>query len=276
MVTDSSAGPSQLEALASRWVRGVRVVDLRDVSWIDPLHLVGVAAMAHASHRASVPFRLLGPSGQLASYAARMRLGTIIDKFGGSHELPKTRERDRHDSLLEITELTCRSDAERMAGLVHDRVYPLDARSAAALHNGLAEIGANVCDHAQSTGFMAAQAIGQLEQLRFAVADCGVGLLGTLVGRGAYDDRSALGLAISGESRLKDEDATRGCGLPNTIEQVSALGGAVFLASGTATVQLSATDVWHSETEPRWVGTLLEGRVPASRHALQRLSCDVN
>lgn len=248
------------------------MVDLRDVSWIDPLHLVGVAAMAYACQQREVGFRLLGPSGPLASYAARMRLGTIIDRFGGSHDLPTTRERDRHESLLEITELTSRSDADQMAALVHDRVYPLDPRAAAALHNGLAEIGANVCDHAQSTGFLAAQAIPRLHQLRFAVADCGVGLQSTLAARGAHDDRSALDLAVSGESRLKDEDATRGCGLPNTIEQVAALGGAVFLASGAATVQLGATDVWHCTAEPAWNGTLLEGRVPASRRALQRLS----
>lgn len=272
MATGSSAAACQLEALTARWVRGAQVVDLRDVSWIDPLHLVAVAALAHACQREDVEFRLLGPSGPQASYAARMRLGVIIDKFGGSHDLPTACEQDRHESLLEITELTSRTDADRMAALVHDRVYPLDPRAAAALHNGLAEIGANVCDHAQSTGFMAAQAIGRLDQLRFAVADRGVGLLSTLVGRGAHDDRSAVDLAISGESRLKDEDATRGSGLPNTIEQVAALGGAVFIASGAATVQLGATDVWRCTAEPAWEGTLLEGRLPAPRHALQRLS----
>ena len=167
---------------------GLRVLDLTDVTFLDPVHLVGVAAVAHLVAEQGGRIRLTGLTEDQASYAARMHLGRLIEEFGGEHALPSVRERDLHDSLLEVRPLRSRQDVRELTSLVYHRVAARDAEVAHALHVALAEVGSNVCDHAQSIGFMAAQTIAEHGVLRFAVADAGVGLFGTLAGRGATDD----------------------------------------------------------------------------------------
>jgi hypothetical protein len=240
---------------------GTRVVDLRDVRWVDPVHLVSVAAEAEAAHRSGLAFRLHGPSApDRARYAARMRLGDVVASLGGTHDLPAVTSTDRSEHLVEVARLRTSVDVVELAALVHNRVAELDAELAHALHQGVAEIGQNVCDHAQSVGFVAAQTIPRRGELRFAGADPGVGLQATLRGHGADSDQRAIDLALHGVSRL----GHRGTGLPDTVRAVTRLGGYFYLASGVASVMLTRSR--HASSEgPGFAGTLVEGRVPTAR-----------
>ena len=241
---------------------GVRVLDLADVSFLDPVHLVGVAAQAYRAAAQGGRLRLIGLSADQASYAARMHLGTVIEQFGGEHQLPSVHERDLHDSLLEVRPLRTRKDVRQLTELVFHRAGAQDGELAHALHLALAEVGSNVCDHAQSIGFMAAQTISERAVLRFAVADAGVGLLGTLAGRGAFDDRSALTMALSGTSRTQAPG--HGTGLPSTVDIVSSLDGEILLASGSAASTATARGRRHYELVAGFHGTIFEGAVPAT------------
>ena len=80
-------------------------MDLTDVSFLDPVHLVGVAAEAQLAAAQGSRLRLTGLTEEQAAYAARMHLGQVIEQFGGEHKLPSVRERDLHDSLLEVRPL---------------------------------------------------------------------------------------------------------------------------------------------------------------------------
>ena len=178
---------------------GTRTVDLRDVAWVDPVHLVSVAALAESARRDGLRFQLKGPvAPDRARYAARMGLGTVIAELGGSHDLADVPASQPATHLVEVARLRTSRDVVRLSTLVHERVAELDAELAHALHQGVAEIGQNVCDHAQSVGFVAAQTIPRRGELRFAVADPGVGLLATLRAQGAMDDRNAIELALAG------------------------------------------------------------------------------
>ncbi|MEO6702651.1 MAG: hypothetical protein ABIP57_14290 [Jatrophihabitantaceae bacterium] len=255
----------RLESLATAERSGrfdVRVMDLADVSFLDPVHLVGVAAGAHLAASQGGRLRLTGLSDDQAAYAARMHLGQIIEQFGGEHDLPSVRERDLHDSLLEVRLLRTREDVRELTALVYHRVGAQDADVAHALHVALAEVGSNVCDHAESIGFMAAQTIAEHAVLRFAVADSGVGLFNTLAGRGAVDDRSALNMALSGTSR--SEAPGHGTGLPSTVDIVSSLEGEILLASGAAATSATALGRRHYELAHHFQGTIFEGAVPAT------------
>ena len=273
MTADSAGRPVvpprtalRLESLAVReqpsaGSGGRRVLDLSDVSWLDPVHLVGIAAGAHLAAKQGSRLRLVGLDDDQAAYAARMRLGQVIEQFGGEHQLPSVRERDLRTSLLEIRPLRNRADVRELTELVYHRVAVHDTAVAHALHLALAEVGSNVCDHAQSIGFMAAQTIAEHGVLRFAVADSGVGLLGTLAGRGASDDRTALRMALTGTSRSTEPG--HGTGLPATVAIVSSLGGQVLLASGTAASTATSRDRQHRELAAGYHGTIFEGSVPA-------------
>jgi hypothetical protein len=240
---------------------GTRVVDLRQVGWIDPVHLVSVAAVAEAAHRDGLAFRLRGPSAPDRSrYAARMKLGEVVTELGGTHDLPSVSASTVSEHLVEVARLRTPVDVLRLATLVYERVAELDTDLAHALHQGVAEIGQNVFDHARSTGFVAAQTIPRRGELRFAVADPGVGLLATLRGRGADSDERAIDLALHGVSRL----GRRGTGLPDTVRAVTRLGGYFYVASGLSAAMLTPARRTISDG-PAFSGTLVEGRVPTGR-----------
>jgi hypothetical protein len=258
---------ARLESLAVRYLDGARILDLGGTSWLDPLHLVGAAAIAQLAGAEGSTLQLSGLRGDPAGYASRMRLGAIVERFGGSHDLPiSMRERNRHDSLLEVTELATGEDVRKLTELVYDRVAGIDLEIADALHTALAEIGANVYEHSGTVGFMAAQTISSQSVLRFAVADAGAGLLGTLVGQGADSHRMAINMALSGTSRR--EGPGRGMGLPTVVSVVSRLGGEVLLASGSALATANARGRRHENLRSGFVGTIFEGWVPvtAARH----------
>jgi hypothetical protein len=236
----------------------VRVVDLRDVAWVDPVHLVTVAALAEAAHRDGLGFRLRGPRApDRARYAARMGLGVVVGELGGSHDLPDVAPAQPADHLVEVARLRTSGDVVRLASLVHTRVAEIDDALAHALHQGVAEIGQNVCDHARSVGFVAAQTIPRRGELRFAVADPGVGLLATLGRQGAIDDRNAIELALAGVSSR----GRRGTGLPSTVTAVTRLGGYLYLASGASSTMITRNRRGTS-AGPAFHGTVVEGRVP--------------
>jgi hypothetical protein len=238
-----------------------RVLDLADVRWLDPLHLVGIATLAHLAHQDGSRLVLTGVRRDQASYAARMRLGRIIDAYGGRHELPEVPEHDVQGSLLEIRPLREARDVEELSALVHTRVAATDLRAAHALHIALGEVGSNVCQHARGLGFMAAQTIAEHGVLRFAVADAGVGLRATLAGLGARDDRGALTLALTGRRRLHDPG--HGYGLPSTVASITALDGELLLASGVAAMRIGRSAWRDRDLEVAFNGTIFEGSVPA-------------
>ena len=254
---------ARLQSLAAKVVDDAVLLDLRGLSWLDPLHLVGVAAIAQSAAARGFRLRLSGLRGNQAGYASRMHLGAIVEHFGGSHDLPVSeREFDRSDSLLEVTELATGSDVRQLSGLVYDRIAGHDAEIAHALHTALAEIGANVCEHSGTVGFMAAQTLPSQGVLRFAVADAGIGLLGTLVSQGAEDDRMAITMALSGTSRKQGPG--RGTGLPTAVSVVSRLGGEVLLASGSALATANSRGRRHAVLQNRFLGTMFEGWVPVT------------
>jgi hypothetical protein len=240
---------------------GTRVVDLRDVAWVDPVHLVSVAAVAEAARRDGLKFRLRAPSApQRARYAARMRLGDVVESLGGEHDLPTVDDDGGADNLVEVAVLRTPSDVRRLAELVHDRVHDLDSALAHALHQGVSEIGENVCEHARSVGYVAAQTIPRRGELRFAVADPGVGLRTTLADRGAGSDRAAIDLALAGVSRTDHG----GTGVRQTVSAVTSLDGYFYLASGGASTMITGRRSTHS-SGAAFDGTIVEGRVPTRR-----------
>jgi hypothetical protein len=253
--------PRRLDFLAVRETEEGRRLDLADLRWLDPVHLVGVATHALLAQRAGSRLVLTGLPANQANYAARMRLGRVIEQFGGEHDLPEVHERDLHDTLLEIQPLRNPQDVERLTELVYQRVAQHNEAAARALHVAIAEVGDNVCQHARSIGFMAAQTIAEHGVLRFAVADAGVGLRATLAPIGAGDDREAVQLALSGERSRRSPG--HGYGLPNTVRIITELDGELLLASGMAAARVNTGGSMERRLDVAFHGTIFEGSVPA-------------
>jgi len=257
----SARPPRRLDFLAVRETERGRQLDLTALRWLDPLHLVGVATHALLAQRAGSRLLLTGLPENQAYYAARMHLGRIIELFGGEHDLPEVNERNLHGSLLEIHPLRSPRDVERLSELVYLRVAEHNEAAARALHLAIGEVGSNVCQHARSIGFMAAQTLAERGVLRFAVADAGVGLRATLAPLGAADDQQAVQLALSGERRRREPG--RGYGLPSTVRIITELQGELLLASGLAASRVSPAGSMERQLDVAFTGTIFEGSVPA-------------
>lgn len=253
-------GVSWLDELVIRRDGAVTVIDLSRVRWIDPLHLVATAALTHRATADGDRVVVTGLQGDCARYASRMHLGAVVASLGAEHDFEEVRERDRRDRLLELAQLRTGSHVRELAQLVYDRVESDDADVAAALHNGLAEIGANVFEHSGTFGFMAAQTLPQQGVMRFAVADAGLGVRRTLNDLGAGDDRTAIAMALSGTSRVGGPG--RGTGLSSTVTVLNRLGGSLMLASGDSSTYATPRGRRHMAVSRVFSGTVVEGSVP--------------
>jgi hypothetical protein len=239
---------------------GVLTVDLGGLDWVPPSAIVATIAQAARARAAGREFAVRGPHGELSSYAARMRLGRMLDALGVHHDLPHRHERDQSEHLLELSEIDSGGAADRLAALVYRKTRPLDAALAKALHQSVGEIADNVPDHAASLGFMVAQTLPRRRQLLLAVGDAGVGMYATLVARGAMDDEDAIVLATRDHvSRFDDPD--RGVGLPTALRLIKGRGGSVYIASGTASVRHFPRTRRFLASPTPYPGTLVEARI---------------
>ena len=244
-------------------------VDLGALEWVTPTAIVAVAAQAHRAAALGLAFRVRAPyRPDPARYAARMRLGRVLSELGAVHDLATdVVEHDQSDHLVELARIENEDDAARLARLVDRKVRPHDPQLARALHGSIGEIGANVPDHADTVGFMAAQTLRRRRVLVVAVADAGPGLLATLAARGAADHEQAIELATT-PAVSQFDDPSRGTGLPTTLRLITGVGGSVYLASGDRSIRHHARTRRFGAvrgTDFAYPGTIVEVRIPLDR-----------
>lgn len=242
--------------------RGRFVIDLRQMSWCEPVGLVMVAALAgHASAQDRDVACYRPRNTNVANYLGRMRLGHVLDVLGAEHDLPVVYERPLRTSLVELSSLTNEDDCDAAAARVRDTTAAKCGDVVAShLYETLIEAVQNVVNHSQAPrGFVTAQAFPTKKIVKFAVADAGIGLRRSLSSRGADDDAEAIRLALAGTSRLDDHG--RGRGFPTMQGVTAAAGGRLEVASGSARY-----DGRHVIGSQRWpvAGTLIQGALEYS------------
>lgn len=214
------------------------VIDLTAMRFAEPAGLVAIAALAdHATAHGQFVDVLAPPEHSDASkYLHRMDVQTVLQGLGVSCELSAVRRHDTGTRLMELTPfdaLTREWDslAERVFEILCSRV---GKSAAAALYKSIAEIGVNVAEHSLATrGYLALQYYTPTSTLKFAVADCGIGLRSALAqAHSVSNDEQAIHLAtesgISGTGQIG-----RGLGIAGVIGRTTE-GGSVTLWSGTA------------------------------------------
>jgi hypothetical protein len=246
------------------------VLDLSDVSWFDPALLAGAAALCYENSGARSGFRVLAPRlPSVARYAARLRLGVLLDDLGVAHDFPQVREQPLADQLLELSVVDDAPRVRQLTRLVRDSVVGHDRPLADALFDCLGELGENIGEHSGTIGFAVAQTFPSQGFVRFAVADAGAGLLATLRARGARTDEDATLMALAGTSRRVE--GLGGWGLPHVLDLVTRLNGYLFVATGRVSVVATSRAVRAVPTSP-FVGTVLEGSIPVASHPPGRLT----
>jgi hypothetical protein len=252
---------------------GRTLIDARHVRWVDPNGMVAVlvAGRVAKERQGAVPRLELPESSDVTGYLARMGFFEAAAEVFDFAEPGRRGGRAGSDVLLEITPIAANSDVHAVVDRVQSRAgailttklgYP--ATAVVPFSVILSEVCQNIIEHADATGWVAAQAYNWAKRLgRFvvviAVMDVGRGFRGSLMEEHSarYGDRwgdsTALEAAfLHGLTRFPDSG--RGQGIQQIRRQVRRWEGAITIRSGTA--RISQVPEW-DDTPP-----MVEGLQP--------------
>lgn len=241
------------------------LVDLRLAQWVEPLGLVAIAVFAERQTRSDRSVVLLGPHRpDLARYLSRMRLGHVLESLDQDHDLPSVNEWDTGSRLVELRRFTGRQEPDALAAMLYQKTRSAPP-VADALHQCVAEIGANVPEHSgQDWGYVAAQTTYGDTLVQFAVGDAGRGVAAGFLPERQLTDQDALELTLQkGISRTGLTG--HGKGLQKARRLVTDLKGSLHMISGTAYRTTHARSTSFGSASTLVQGTLLQGTFAVPR-----------
>ena len=232
--------------------------DARRVGWVHPTGMVALLAAGKvARDRSGVAPKLTLPEGQkgqqVTSYlGAAGFFRAASEVFDSPFPWSPRRTRRPTDTLLEITPITTNSDVHKAVDKVQSQAeivlserlrYPKSALFWFSVI--LSEVCQNIVEHAEASGWVAAQAYKRMPGLPraavvLAVSDLGRGFQASLAERLAsrfadrWGDATALDAAFNGETRFPDTG--RGQGIRQIRQRVKGWKGLFSIRSGTARI----------------------------------------
>lgn len=243
-------------------------VDLSQARFVEVHGLVGALCLAWRAARKGQGIMLTMPRrSSVASYVTRMRLPVLMDRLGAQvvGEVPSIGEWDQSGWLIELSPFKTDDDAERIAQMVFRTIEQADVQVQDALHASVGELASNTWEHAKAPdgGVMAAQALPNKRDLLVSVGDPGVGLRASLGRRhNVTDDAEGIELALSSMVSGLD-DSTRGRGLPETAEWITALQGLLYVHSGEALRIVGRAGHNQDLVGGHFPGTLISAKIPS-------------
>ena len=229
--------------------------DARHLRWVDPNGMVALLAGGAAAieRQGALPRLELPESSDVLGYLARMGFFEAAEGvFEFDERVPK-RSGGSSDVLLEITPIRANADVHRVIDRVQSKAgvilasklgYP--GTSVVQFSVILSEVCQNIIEHAEGSGWVAAQAYNWARRLGryvvvISVMDIGRGFLGSLTDEHSarYGDRwgdaTALEAAfLHGLTRFPDSG--RGQGIQQIRRQVRRWNGAISIRSGSARI----------------------------------------
>jgi anti-anti-sigma regulatory factor len=227
-------------------------IDMTGLTFVSPLDLTAIAAIADAAILRGQSVRLICPAdASVASYIERMDLLTQFDARVSVEAQPAAGARaDSTQVLVELTRVTSSDAASVLGSSFGDLAEAQFGSGALALFKCLGELLDNAASHGKSLGggFAAAQyytgTTSGRHGLELAVSDNGAGVLGHLGRRykNLATDRAALEAAVRGPVSGLAETG-RGWGLHDIVQLTGAASRAAFvLASGQTALYKSQRD----------------------------------
>ncbi len=243
-------------------MRAHAVVDLRLAQWVEPVGLVAVAAFAELETQRGRRVVLQAPHRlDVERYLSRMRLGLALEELDQEHALPPVHEWSGGNRLVELRWFTGPDEPDELGRMLFNRTASLPA-TANALHQSVAELGANVPEHSgKDWGYVAAQTTNGDTVVRFAVGDAGNGVAASFAPDRALTDEEALDLTLErGISRTGLPG--HGQGLKKVRQLMADLQGSVHMVSGTAHRTTNRRATTSGSATHGYQGTLLQGTFP--------------
>ena len=235
--------------------------DGRHLRWVGPNGMVNLLAAGSVARDRSgeTPHLELADAGDAKSYMERMGFFQAAEGVFHTGFRPPKRNSGESDVLLEITSVATNSDVHEVVDRVQSRAgailskvlgYPLTAVVQFSVI--LSEVCQNIIEHAEASGWVAAQSYNWSKRLGrqvvvISVTDLGRGFRGSLADEHSarfadrWGDATALEAAfIHGLTRFPDSG--RGQGIQQIRKQVRRWDGLISIRSGTA--RISDVPAW--------------------------------
>lgn len=240
-------------------IKDLEVIDLRDVTFIDPYGMVGLLEIGKIFYKGDAKKIVdLPQSEEVLRYLERMDFFQFATKYFIlepviAHISEKYSRSSDSDVLLEITPIKKSDDIHFIVGKVKERANAIltshlnyDEHAINGFIVALSEICQNIIEHSECKGFVGIQKyyFQNLKKnvVKIAVMDIGIGFKGSLSERFSLkNDLDAIekGL-LHGASRFADKG--RGHGLSAVRRFVNQWKGKLSIRSGTA--KLSIIPEW--------------------------------
>ena len=244
-----------LLAEASRVDSGKVLFNGRHLRWVGPGGMVNLLAAGSVvrDRTGELPYLELAGVGDVKTYMSRMGFFRAAQGVFALPSAPVRRSRGASEVLLEITPVTINSDVhkvvdrvQRRAGAILSRTLGYPPTSVVQFSVILSEVCQNIIEHAEASGWVAAQSYNWSKRLGrhvvvIAVSDLGIGFRGSLSDEHStrfadrWGDATALEAAfIHGLTRFPDSG--RGQGIQQIRKQVRRWDGLISIRSGTARI----------------------------------------
>lgn len=244
------------------------IIDLREVSFIDPYGMVGILKIGELLKLKGVRKTiLLPPSEEVLKYLERMDFFKFADNYfklePSKPEISEKYLRSSYsDVLLEITPIEKSDDIHFIVGKVKNRANAIlkkhlhyDERAINGFIVALSEVCQNIIEHSEKNGFVGIQKYHfqnlNKNVVKIAVMDIGVGFKKSLSERFSLkSDFEAIEKALlHGASRYADEG--RGHGLAAVRRFVNQWNGKISICSGTAKLSIIPDWSWGKSKETK-------------------------
>lgn len=244
------------------------IIDLREVSFIDPYGMVGILKIGELLKLKGVRKTiLLPPSEEVLKYLERMDFFKFADNYfklePSKPEISEKYLRSSYsDVLLEITPIEKSDDIHFIVGKVKNRANAIlkkhlhyDERAINGFIVALSEVCQNIIEHSEKNGFVGIQKYHfqnlNKNVVKIAVMDIGVGFKKSLSERFSLkSDFEAIEKALLyGASRYADEG--RGHGLAAVRRFVNQWNGKISIRSGTAKLSIIPDWSWGKSKETK-------------------------
>jgi hypothetical protein len=250
------------------WPTVAESVNLDQFTFIDPFGLVLAACAGQLAAQAGRRDYRLPRDPAVAQYCTRMGLVDVLADAASLQPIgrpPPFRSFDRRKVLAELQVI---GGPGRVPSPVADLVYERLADPSGPAEEAfccIAEACNNVGEHAQSTGFAAAQVYKQGapdERVSLAIADPGRGVARSLSARhGLVDHWEAVRL-VTEQAASGTRDV--GTGIASMLDIVDELGGTFVLWTGTAKIRRHRRQSEYIE-EAAFPGTAVGIELPCRR-----------
>lgn len=244
--------------------------DLTELTFIDAFGLVGAAvAIAEAIDVGTLPVITIPSRHQVSEHLSHMGLADVLDDLGVDHDLPPTPTVVSEHVVMPLNVVSEVSTIEGLSLLLVNQLERwVHAQVLVAITEALWELAANALEHSGAKAFMMGQVYKREppdhdRRVQVVIGDAGRGIRESFRATRTHepaDDRAAIDLAVQ-YLVSSVPDSGRGQGLFTTISEVTGLGGAVIVRSGTA--RLVARRGTRTMTSvPRAAGTIVGVSLP--------------